>query len=152
MLSGKLIHLIEVHHREIGDHILREIARDPELIHLSRLSEAELRERGQIIIENLSSWLASERHEIVKKQEDIGKLRFQQSIPLHEVVKGLLLVKRKMLDYLEEHGIPKDSLNLYAEEEFERRIGGFFDTLVVHTVRGYEAAWHHAMELSSVAV
>jgi hypothetical protein len=122
------------------------------MVHLSQLSEAELRERGDVIVENLGSWLASERHEIVKKQEEIGRLRFQQSIPLHEVVAGLLLVKRKMLDYLEDQGIPRDSLNLYAEEELEKRIGGFFDTLVVHTVRGYEAAWHHAMELSAAAV
>ena len=152
MLSGKLIHLIQSHHREIADRVIREIGRHPDLVHLRCLPEAELRDRGAVILEHLESWLVSERDEIVRKQEEIGKLRFQQSVPLHEVVIGLLLIKNKMLDYLEEQGNPRDSLGLYAEEELEKRIGRFFDTLVVHSVRGYEAAWHHSVELAAATV
>ena len=103
-----------------------------------------------MIVENLDSWLAHEREDqIVKRQEEIGKLRFQQGIPLHDAVRGLMLVKDNMIEYLEERGSPHDSVALYAEEELEHRIGRFFDTLVIHLVRGYETAWHRSMELSA---
>jgi hypothetical protein len=145
MLSGKLIHLIEVHHQDISDRIIREIWRHPDLVHLRRLPEAELRERGQNLLENLGYWLASgNEDELVRVHEAVGKRRFEQSIPLYEVVRALCVIKENMVDFIEEQGIPKDSLGLYAEEEMEHRIGRFFDTLIVYTVRGYETAWHRA--------
>lgn len=145
MLSGKLIHLIEVHHQDISDRIIREIWRHPDLVHLRRLPESELRERGQTLLENLGYWLASgNEEELAKAQEVVGKRRFEQSIPLDEVVRVLCVIKDNMVDFLEEQGIPKDSLGLYAEEEMEHRIGRFFDTLIVRTVRGYQAASHKA--------
>ena len=145
MLSGKLIHLIEVHHQDITDRIIREIWRHPDLVHLRRLPESELRERGQNLLENLGYWLASgNEDELMKKQEDVGKRRFEQSIPLDETVRALCLIKENMVDFIEEQGIPKDSLGLYAEEEMEHRIGRFFDDLIVHIVRGYQAASQRA--------
>jgi len=93
-------------------------------------------------LENLGAWLASKSDEVRKKQEIIGKRRFEESIPLSEVVGALCIIKDNMVDFIEEQGIPKDTLGLYAEEEMEHRIGRFFDDLIVHTVRGYEAVWH----------
>lgn len=149
MLSGKLIHLIEVHHQDITDRIIREIWRHPDLVHLRRLPESELRERGQTLLANLGYWLASgNEEELLKKQEAVGKRRFEQSIPLHETVRALCVIKENMVDFVEEQGLPKDSLGLYAEEEMEHRISRFFDTLIVQTVRGYEAAWYRAAQLT----
>jgi hypothetical protein len=145
MLSGKLIHLIEVHHQDITDRFIREIWRHPDLVHLRRLPESELRERGQTLLENLGYWLASgNEDELMKNQEAVGKRRFEQSIPLHETVRALSVIRENMVDFIEEQGIPKDSLGLYAEEEMEHRIARFFDNLTVRTIRGYEAAWHKA--------
>jgi hypothetical protein len=58
-----------------------------------------------------------------------------------------------MMDFVQEQGLRNDSVefyvelysyvDLYAEEELEHRVGRFFDDLVVHLVRGYEAAWQH---------
>jgi len=153
MLSGKLIHLIELHFKEISERILREIRCHPEMPHLRQLPEAELRERGQTILENLGHWLGSENVQtLAQKQEALGKLRFEQGIPLHETVRALCLVKESMVDFLQEQGIPRDSLGLYAEEELEHRISRFFDTLIVHLVRGYEAAWQHAAHLAAEKV
>jgi hypothetical protein len=36
------------------------------------------------------------------------------------------------------------SVDLYAKEELERRVGRFFDELTIHMVRGYETAWRRA--------
>jgi len=146
MLSGKLMHLIEAHHKEIRNRILGEIGRHPDLVHLRRLPEAELRERSQIILEDFGNWLASEKEEILaKQQEAVGILRYEQGIPLDEVVRALCMIKYNIMDFIEEQGIPKDPLGLYAEEELEHRVGRFFDSLIIYLVRGYQSAWHRAV-------
>jgi hypothetical protein len=50
-----------------------------------------------------------------------------------------------MFDFVGEQGLTKDSVELYAEEELERRVGRFFDVLVIHMARGYETAWRRAV-------
>lgn len=150
MLSGKLIHLIEAHHKEINDRIMRELWRNPDLEHLRRLPESEMRERAQGILENLGYWLAAgNSEELAKQQEAIGKKRFEQSVPLHESVLALCILKEKMIDFIEEQGIPRDALAVYAEEEMEHRMGRFFDIMIIQMVRGYENAWRKAASIAA---
>jgi len=145
MLSGKLIRLIETHQPEITDRFLREIRLHPDFIHLRQLPHAELRERGQVILENLGYWLAAgNQEELAAKYEAIGRERFAEGIPLHECIHALCLIKQKMLDFVSEQGFQPDALQLYAEEELGYRVGRFFDLLVIHLARGYETAWHKA--------
>jgi hypothetical protein len=145
MLSGKLIHLIEAHQEHIAANVIREIRRHPEMPHFQKLSDAELRERGQQILENLDHWLAAGREaEIGQQYESLGKARFEESIPLHESVRALAIIKDKMIDFVHEQGVARNSMDFYAEEELERRFGHFFDTLTIHMVRGYETAWRRA--------
>jgi hypothetical protein len=142
MLSGKLVRLIEAHQQEITDRLLRDIHRYPDLTHLRQLPEAELRERSQNLLENLGYWLVDgNEEEIARKYETLGKSRFDDGVPLHESVHALFLIKEKMIDFVGEQGFPPDVLELYAEEELERRVGRFFDLLVLRLVRGYEGAW-----------
>jgi hypothetical protein len=149
MLSARLIHLIETHHKELADRVLREIWRRQDLSHIGRLPEAELRERGRTIIEHLGEWLLGNEEEIGKQQEAVGRLRFEQSVPLHEAVHTLCLMKSTVFDFIEEQGIPRDTIGLYAEEELEHRLGKFFDQLIVHLVRGYEAAWRRSVHAAA---
>jgi hypothetical protein len=141
MLSGKLIRLIESHEEQITTGIVRSIRHHPELPHLGTLSELELRERCREILENLGHWLAHGNEEkLAGGYEAVGKLRFAQCMPLEECVRGLCLIKDKTIDFVDAQGIDPDSLALYAEGQFVRRIGPFFDLLVIHLVRGYETA------------
>ncbi|MGD0365547.1 MAG: hypothetical protein ABSC93_32085 [Bryobacteraceae bacterium] len=145
MLSGRLIHLIEDHQEQIAANVIGEIRRHPGLAGLTRLSDAELRERGQQILENLGYWLSGGHEaEIGQSYEMLGKARFEESVPLHESVRALAIVKDKMIDFVHYQGIARTALDLYAEEELERRVGHFFDALTIHMVRGYETAWRRA--------
>ena len=74
----------------------------------------------------------------------LGKARFEESVPLHESVRALAIVKDKMIEFVHYQGIARTALDLYAEEELERRVGHFFDALTIHMVRGYETAWRRA--------
>jgi len=145
MLSGKLIHLIEAHQEQIATNVIREIRRHPDMPHFHGLPDAELRERGQQILEQLGHWLsAGNETEIERRYEALGKLRFEEGIPLNESVRALSIIKDKMIDFVHEQGLSKTAVELYAEEELERRVGRFFDALTIHMVRGYETAWRHA--------
>lgn len=143
MLSGKLVRLIETNQHEITDRFVRDIRLHPDFIHMRRLPEAEIRERGQVLLENLGYWLApGNQEELAVKCESVGKLRFEEEIPLYEAVHALCLIKQKTLDYVSEQGFQPDALELYAEEELGYRLGRLFDLLVIRLVRGYENAWH----------
>ncbi len=145
MLSGRLIRLIEDHQEQIAANVIREIRRRPDLAAMRRLADAELRERSQEILENLGHWLSmGQEDEIAHVYEGVGKSRFEQGIPLHESVRALAIIKEKMIDFVHYQGFARTSLDLYAEEELERRIWKFFDELNVHMVRGYETAWRRA--------
>jgi hypothetical protein len=50
------------------------------------------------------------------------------------------LLREKMLDLAQEHMISNSSIELYAEEESDRRLGRFFDRLAIHLARGFEEA------------
>jgi len=145
MLSGKLIHLVESHEEEITASIVRAIHRHPDLPHLVKVPEPELRDRCGEILKNLGHWLAySHEEELAREYDALGRVRFEEAVPLDEALRGLWLTKNKMFDFLDAQGLGSDSLALYAEEQLLRRIGQFFDLLAVHLVRGYERARRHA--------
>jgi len=145
MLSARLIHLIEAHQEEISARVLYDIRRHSDLSHIRNLQDVELRERGRQILAHLGKWLAeAKEEELGREYEHIGKTRYEESIPLHESVRALYIIKNKMIDFVKEQGVKRDSMELYAEEELERRVDRFFDELVIHLVRGYEGAWRRA--------
>jgi hypothetical protein len=145
MLPPKLIHLIENQWDEIVTRGIRAMLRDPEVIHFRSLPEAELREWGRNILENLGHWLAASKDdEVARRYEAVGRLRFEEHVPLHESVRALCLLKEKVLDFVQEQGSAKTSVDLFAEEELEHRLGHFFDLILVHQVRGYEMALRHS--------
>src|SRR5690349_8008915 len=111
MLSGKLIHLIEAHEEEITNRIIREIEDHVDLGHLRRLPVPELREPCRKILQNLGHWLAwGNEDELAKEFENIGKSHFVDAVPVHESVHGLILVKQKMLEFIDEQGMEPDAL------------------------------------------
>jgi hypothetical protein len=145
MVSGKLIHLIEAHQEEITNRVMRAVTHHPDLDQMRKLQELELRERCRQILQQLGHWIAAgKEEELAKQYETIGRTRCEQGIPLHEAVRTLFIIKEKMINFVEEQGINKNSMDIYAEEELARRVDRFFDALVVHLVKGYETALRRA--------
>jgi hypothetical protein len=145
MISGRLVHLIETHGDRIIDRVISQIRREPEMVHIRSLLDSELREYGQELLKNLGRWLtASNDDELARRYDRLGRIRFEEDVPLHESVRALCLIREKMQDFVAEQMASKDVMELYAEEELDRRLERFFDLLIIHLVRGYERAWRHA--------
>ena len=141
MISARLVHLIESSGDHIIDRVLAQLRREPEMTLTRSLQEHELREWGQDLLHHLGHWLsAGNEHDLALRYERLGKLCFEQQIPLHETVRGLSMLREKMLNFAEEHMVSNSSVEWYAEEELERRLGHFFDLLTIHLARGFEEA------------
>lgn len=153
MVSGQLVHLIETHWDEIMSRAIQQLHREIPKHRSSALLESGLRERGEILLQNLGHWLSGgNEEELARKYEHFGKIRFEEDIPLHEAVHAQCLMREKILDFVEEHvngaaGNDLYNLDLYNKEQLERRLGRFFDVLTTAFVRGYE----HAMRQAALA-
>ena len=152
MLSGRLVHLIEANSASIVVQVISQIRRDPELTHVSKLPDAELREYGEHLLHRLGHWLeGGTEHELEQYYEDTGRLRFEEGVPLYEAVRGLFLVKNKMIDFVLNQAAAKTYMQLYAEEELEHRVDRFFDILIYHLVKGYENALRKSARAAAFA-
>jgi hypothetical protein len=141
MISGKLVHLMDSHQEEVLDRMARHIRRDPEMAHIEAILGSGLRQWDKEFLEGLSHWLVIGSGETLSpRYRHVGRERFEQGVPLYECVRHLCVLKETLLDYVEEHTLNKDSMELYAEEELDRRVGRFFDLLIVQLVRGYQSA------------
>jgi hypothetical protein len=153
MLSNKLVESIEDHSEPLMALVIERIRLDPDLSTISQLRDLELREAGYEFLHKLGSWLAGEKREdVARQQQEVGKLRYSQQIPLHECVQALHILKYETVDYVRNRGFAQTSLEIYAEEELEHRLNRFMDFLVYHLVRGYEAALRKAARKMQDAV
>ena len=141
MISGRLVHLIESNEESIIDRALAQIRREPEMPRTRSLMDHEVRAWGHDLMHQLGHWLSAGNEQgLALRYERLGKLCHEQQIPLHEAVRGLCVLREKMLDFAEEHIVSNSSVELYAEEELDRRLGRFFDLLTIHLIRGFEQA------------
>ncbi|MGE5646116.1 MAG: hypothetical protein ACM336_10025 [Acidobacteriota bacterium] len=144
MLSSRLIRFISDHWEQIAARVLRQIRADPNLVELRRLPEGELRERAREILQNLDEWLLCPEEELAERYEALGRRRFEEGIPLHEVVYSLQLTRENMIQYLRDQALPETPLDLYAEEELDRGSDRIYARMVYYVIRGYERAMREA--------
>ena len=140
--------MIEDHSEQITHRVVERIRHNRELKEMARLPESELKDRALEVLRNLGHWLsASQKDEVAKRYEKLGRRRFEEDIPLYEVVRCLFILRDSMVDFVREQGVVQNALALYAEEELEYRVGAFFGNVVYHVVRGYELALREAVHL-----
>jgi hypothetical protein len=149
MLSVKLIQAVEDHWEQIGAKVLRDIQGHPDLGHLKQLPESELKDRAQEVTRNLGHWLMAKEQELSGRYEGLGRHRFREHVPLHEVVRALQILKDNITGFVRDQGFSQTSVELYAEEELEHLVSRFFDAVVYHVVRGYEEAIRSAAHLAA---
>ncbi|HEY1336030.1 MAG TPA: hypothetical protein VGF59_00905 [Bryobacteraceae bacterium] len=150
MLSTRLVQLIEENWEEIAARLISAVRKHPETPKLAKIPEVEIREWCQEILGNLGYLLSASKDEDVKRRfEVLGRLRYEENIPLHEAVLRFHLLKDKIIGFVHEQGFPMTALQLYAEEELEQRTDRFFDACVYHIVKGYEAAMRRASRMAS---
>lgn len=140
MMIGKLVALIEDHADELTVRMVRLVRESPKTEGYRRFGDEELGDRARLVYSNLGQWLneTSENH-VEEEYYRIGKVRFEEGIPLSELVMALLLTRRNLWQFVESQGW--DSLmDLRQQLDLEILVVRFFDRAIHHAVRGYEAA------------
>jgi hypothetical protein len=152
MLSQRLIQLVERDWATIADWVIAQVHRDPEAPHYRALSDDELRLRARDLLSNLSRWLL-DRNDIAlaERYALLGRQRFEEGFPLHEVIYKLQMLKRAVLQYARDMHLERTALELYEEQEFLWVLDGFFDRVVYQVARGYSEAQMKARSLAKIA-
>jgi hypothetical protein len=150
MITTKLIQLIEEDWEEISARMIRAVRRHPDMEYLAKRSDLDLREWCREILEHIGTLMSARKSDDVQRRfEILGRMRFEEQIPLHEAVMRLHILKDEIVGFIHERGLPMTAVQLYAEEELEQRIGRFFDECVYRVVRGYEKAMRLEGRLAS---
>ena len=141
MISTKLIHRIEDHWEQVSVRFTRLIRNNQDIPHFARLPESEMTEACRRVLRDLGHWLVSgSESDIAWLFERVGAERRRSGIPLSEAIRTVQLMKDATISFIQDEGPVENSVELYAEEELENQLGRFFDLLVFHLARGYEAS------------
>ncbi|HOM29860.1 MAG TPA: hypothetical protein PLS81_10445 [Deltaproteobacteria bacterium] len=105
-----------------------------------KYSEDQIYERVYDVYSTLNYWLdrARPKEEIQKHFKELGKKRFDDGIPLHEVIMFLMLIKRHLWLYLLEKHFFESSYELIKSLEMNNRVVLFFDRAILAASMGYE--------------
>jgi hypothetical protein len=97
-------------------------------------------ERLYDVYSTLNYWLdrARPKEEIQRHFRDFGKRRFDEGIPMHEVIMFLMLIKRHLWLYLLEKHFFESSYELMKSLELNNRVVLFFDRAILAASMGYE--------------
>jgi hypothetical protein len=145
MFSNKLTHLIETHWDDIAAETIQRIRNDEEVPHMQKLSDPDLLNWArEILVALKSGTLASEDERLAIQYNELGRVRFENSVPLYEVVRCLHILKSRVSGFVRDHAFAQNALELYGQEELEHNIGLFFDWLLYTIARGYEDARQRA--------
>jgi hypothetical protein len=144
MFSFTLVQKIEGHSEQIAGLVAEEIRRNPQLQSIGSIDCEELARRARDLLGNLGNWLVAHDPEVAYWSEPLGRSRFEHAVPLHELIRCLLIIKARLIAFSRQES-SGTALQIYAEEELEHRVGRFFDEVIYYVAKGYGSAQQDSM-------
>jgi len=141
MVYSKLIQLIEDNAQELTKRLCKDLLSREETKNYRKLSEDIVCELVFDVYSKLDKWLSKEKQvsgEVRKYYTKLGKKRFKEGIPLHEVVLALMLIKRHLWLYVREKHFFDSTYECYQALEMNNKVVLFFDRDIYFTTMGYE--------------
>lgn len=141
MIYTKLVELIENNADELARRLVKDLHGMDETKGYRILSDDLLYKRVRDVYSKLGSWLSTEKHtsgEIRKVYTALGRKRYREGIPLHEVAMAFMLVKRHLWLYVREKQFFDSAFELYQALELNNKVVLFFDRVIYFVTLGYE--------------
>jgi hypothetical protein len=140
MLYLKVMEVLKSDAEMLSRRVVKDLMTRGETDYHKKYSEDIMYERVYDVYGSLSYWLdrARPKEEIQKHFKEIGKKRFEDGIPMHEVIMFLMLIKRHLWLYLLEKHFFESSYELMKSLEINNRIVLFFDRAILAATIGYE--------------
>ncbi len=134
MKTAELVRVIEQEGQPLAGGMVGELRTNLGTSYYRRHKEAEVLQRIQAVYQTLGSWLAARDDSRLRGLgEELGQRRFQEGIPLGQLVLALILNEKHLWNYL-------GSRAAQADEEALKLVTEFFQKMIYHTARGYEVA------------
>src|SRR3990167_10154974 len=106
MTAAEMIQIIEKGSAQYFSGLVQEVRSNLGTNHYRRLSEEELSRRITAVYLNLEHWIATRDEAAVRVAgETLGKRRFEEGIPLGQVVLALVLEENYLRKYLGNQGV-----------------------------------------------
>jgi hypothetical protein len=151
MLGARLLQLIESHAGPLSREVVDDLMTNERTPAFRRLHPADVETRVAAVFYGLGKWLDDGDADAVRDEyEEMGRTRFRQGVPVSELVYALVITKSHLRGYIREHGLvdfagdrvaPQEllPLELHSIQDFNYRVGEFFDRALYHLARGFEA-------------
>ena len=151
MIAAKLIELIEIHADRLTADVTRDLITNDRTRGFRAVRPQDLEPRIFQIFHHLGNWIGEPRSRSVQAEfGDWGRRRFDQGIPLSEIVYAVIVLKQHMARYILDNGLVDASfpridsdyvlpMHLYSLQDLNTHVGEFFDEALYYLARGYEA-------------
>ena len=145
----KLIEMIEDNAADMAEDLKERLLQDPATSSYQALDEHTLYENIFELYSRFGHWLlrVSEKGEVRSHYSDIGRQRYEDGFPLHQVIQALVATKRHIWDTVLDKGIMTTAKELDSAVDFITYLNRFFDMAIYHTTYGYceEQKWRTAV-------
>lgn len=150
MIGAKLIELIELHSSQLADDVARDLRTNARTPGFHQVPLDDLRQRFFEIVHHLGDWIGDPRSERAREEfTEWGARRFDQKIPLSEIVYASIVFKQHLRRYIHDHGlvdaaVPRTEadyvlpMHLHSLQELNATVGQFFDEALYYIARAYE--------------
>jgi hypothetical protein len=150
MVADRLVELIEIQAVHLSADVAQDLMTNPRTAGFARVNRPELEERLFNLLHHLGNWISDRRSENVQVEfADWGGRRFNQGIPISQIVFAILILKQHLRRYIHDHGLVEASfprmdgdyvlpMHLHSLQELNAQIGLFFDEALYHLAMGYE--------------
>jgi hypothetical protein len=150
MIGAKLIELIEIHSSRLTADIAEDLLSNERTLGFSAVRRADLESRVFRLLHHLGNWIGDPRPDKTRAEfTDWGRRRFDQGIPLSELIFAVLIIKRHLRRYISDNGLVDASfprvegdyvlpMHLYSLQDLNSQVGRFFDEALYSLALGYE--------------
>ena len=151
MIAAKLIELIEIHANRLTTDVTQDLATNARTRGFQAVPREDLEQRVYQLFHHLGNWIGDPKSVVVEAEfAEWGRRRFDQSIPLSEIVYAIIILKHHLRQYIRDNGLVDAAfpriegdyllpMHMHSLQDLNTRVGEFFDEALYHLARGYEA-------------
>jgi hypothetical protein len=151
MIAARLVELIEIHATHLTQDTVRDLASNERTPGFRKVPGEDLEQRVFQLFHHLGSWIGNPKSERVETEfSEWGRRRFDQGIPLSEIVYAIVVLKQHLRRYIRDNGLVDAAfpsvegdyvlpMHLHSLQDLNVRVGAFFDEALYYLARGYEA-------------
>jgi len=150
VIAARLVELIEIHSQRITTDIVEDLLINERTRGFRAVRRSDLEQRVFQLLHHLGNWIGDPRSDKTRAEfTDWGRRRFDQGIPLSELIFAIIIIKQHLRRYISDNGLIEASfprvegdyvlpLHLHGLQELNAQVGRFYDEALYSLAVGYE--------------